>query len=244
MDPRDCVKKSGTNVHFRTPIAGNPKNGFVQTDFMFMKNLGVGKFFLTAPADSQYKGQDRNILVNSVAKALGYKLDQRRGIINRADEQVVETDPDKIAKLLLNPSATKDDLYSVETIIQALAKDPKKDEKLATARDHFAKAGVPFFETTELYTEVSFMARLRDRIVNQGMYALIESEQLMEADARIAHLEDLVFKKGTRGAKEALAIIQHAGEDTKSTTTVKWDGKPAIIWGRKATGEFVLTDNR
>jgi hypothetical protein len=34
----------------------------------------------------------------------------------------------------------------------------------------------------------------------------------------------------------------HAAEDTKKTTTVKWDGKPAIIWGRTPTGEFVLTD--
>lgn len=238
MDPRECVKKAGTNVHFRTPIAGNPNNGFVQTDFMFMKNLGVGKFFLTAPSDSQYKGQDRNVLVNSIAKVLGYKLDQRRGIINRADEQVVETDPDKIAKLLLGPSATKDNLYSVETIIQSLAKDPKKDEKLAAAREYFNKTGTPFFETTELYTEVSFMARLRDRIVNQGMRPLIESA----SSARIEHLEDLVFEKGSRGISEAIAIAQAVAADTAGTTSVKWDGKPAIIWGRKDNGEFVLTD--
>jgi len=242
MDPRECVKKAGTNVHFRTPIAGNPNKGFVQTDFMFMKNLGVGKFFLTAPADSEYKGQDRNVLVNSIAKALGYKLDQRRGIINRADEQVVETDPDKIAKLLLGPSATKDNLYSVETILQSLARDPKKDEKLAAAREYFNKTGTPFFETTELYTEVSFMARLRDRLVNQGMRPLIEQRLTEGADARIEHLEDLVFTKGSRGIADAIAIAQHVAADTAGTTSVKWDGKPAIIWGRKADGEFVLTD--
>jgi hypothetical protein len=243
FDPLKCVKKSGTNVHFRTPINGNPNQGYVQTDFMFMKNMGVGKFFLTAPANSEYKGQDRNILVNSVAKALGYKLDQRRGIIDRATEEVVETDPDKIAKLLLTPKATKDDLYSVETIVKALEKDPQKDAKLATARDHFAKAGVAFFETTELYTEVSFMARLRDRIVNQGMQPLVENAEVQGGQAKgIEHIEDLVFRKGTNGIKEALKVIDHLKDNTTSSTTVKWDGKPAIIFGRREDGKFVLTD--
>jgi hypothetical protein len=51
-----------------------------------------------------------------------------------------------------------------------------------------------------------------------------------------------VFEKGTRGIREALAIIEAAATNTAETTTVKWDGKPAIIWGRKPTGEFVLTD--
>jgi len=59
----------------------------------------------------------------------------------------------------------------------------------------------------------------------------------------IEHLEDLVFRKGSRGVDEALAIIQHAAEAPQKTTSVKWDGKPAVIFGRKPdTGEFVLTD--
>jgi hypothetical protein len=239
LDPREYVKKTGSGIHFRTPIAGNPNRGYVQTDFMFMKNMSVGKFFLTAPADSEYKGQDRNVVVNSIAKALGYKLSQREGILDRATSQVVETDPDKIAKLLLSKSSTKDDLYSVETILKALERDPKRDEKLADARSHFKNLGVPFFENVDTpYTEVSYMARLRDRIINQGMQPLVEGA----SHARIEHLEDLVFERGSRGIAEAIAIAQHAAQDTAGTTTVKWDGKPAIIWGRKESGEFVLTD--
>jgi hypothetical protein len=39
-----------------------------------------------------------------------------------------------------------------------------------------------------------------------------------------------------------LDIVKHASEQP-NTTTAKWDGKPAVIFGRKpATGEFVLTD--
>jgi hypothetical protein len=67
--------------------------------------------------------------------------------------------------------------------------------------------------------------------------------QLVEStEARIPHIEDLVFDKGSRGIADAIAIIQHAAENTAKTTTVKWDGKPAIIWGRKPDGTFVLTD--
>ena len=241
--PEDFVKTSGSGVHFRTPINGNPRNGYVQTDFMFMKNMGIGKFFLTAPADSEYKGQDRNVLVNSIAKALGYKLSQREGILDRATNQVVSADPDEIARLLLNKSATKADLYSVETIVKALEKDPKRDAKLADARTHFKNLGVPFFENVDTpYTEVNFLARLRDRIVNQGMVPLVEQRLTEGVGARIEHLEDLVFEKGSRGIAEAIAIAQAVAADTAGTTSVKWDGKPAIIWGRKATGEFVLTD--
>ena len=235
--PEDYVRKTGTAVHFKTPIVGNPANGYVQTDFMFLKNVPWSKFVLTAPANSEYKGVDRNVLMNSIAKSMGYKLNQIAGIADRATNQVVTDDPDKVAKLLLNKSATRDDLYSVETIIQALAMDPKRDVKLADAREHFANQGVPFFETRG-ESDTNFLARLRDRIVNQGMRPLVESAK----DVRIEHLEDLVFEKGSRGIKEALQIIADAAADTAKTTTVKWDGKPAIIFGRKPTGEFVLTD--
>ena len=35
QDPQQWVRKSGISVHFLTPIQGDAKNGFVQTDFMF-----------------------------------------------------------------------------------------------------------------------------------------------------------------------------------------------------------------
>lgn len=236
LKAQEYIKKGGGQIHFKTPITGNPNKGYVQTDFMFMKNLGVGKFFLAAPANSEYSGRDRHIMFNSIAKPLGYKIVPREGLVNRADNSVVETDPDKIAKILLGKSATKEDLYSVETMVQALQNDAQRDAKLADARAFFSKEGVPFFETRG-ESDTNFLARLRDRIVNQGMVQLVES-----TEARIPHIEDLVFDKGSRGIADAIAIIQHAAENTSKTTTVKWDGKPAIIWGRKPDGTFVLTD--
>ena len=246
--PEEWVRKSGISVHFKTPINGRPDQGFVQTDFMFMKDVPFSKFILSAPGDSQYRGVDRNVLINSIAKSMGYKLSQVAGLMTRTEpSELITNDPDQLAKILLNKTATADDLHSVETIIAALAKDPDRDAKLKDAREHFSREGIPFFEGAELkpvtgYTEINFLARLRDRIVNQGMQPIFERQTLTEAAARIEHLEDLVFEKGTRGIKEALAIIESAAENTAETTTVKWDGKPAIIWGRKPNGEFVLTD--
>jgi hypothetical protein len=242
LKPEDYVKRSGISVHFKTPINGRPAAGYVQTDFMFLTNVPFSKFALTAAADSKYGGSDRNVLINSIAKSMGYKLNQTSGIADRTTNEIITDDPDKIARLLLSNRATKEDLYSVETIVAALEQDPKRDAKLADARQHFANKGVPFMESDEPlykeYTEVDFLARLRDRIVNQGMQVIVEGAK----DARIEHLEDLVFEKGTRGIREAVDIMRHAAENTRATTTVKWDGKPAIIFGRKPDGTFVLTD--
>ena len=243
LKPEDYVKQTGAGVHFKTPIAGTPAKGYVQTDFMFLKNIPWSKFVLgPVPADSKYKGRERNILMNSMAKALGYKLNQLAGIADRATNEIITDDPDQVAKLLLNKSATRDNLASVESILAALEQDPARDQKLADFREHMKREGLPFMESESdpLYTDVSdvnFLARLRDRIVNQGMQVIVEA-----ASPRIEHLEDLVFEKGSRGIQEAIAIIEHAAENTAKTTTVKWDGKPAIIFGRNESGEFVLTD--
>lgn len=244
--PEDYVRKSGNAVHFLTPITGRPEAGYVQTDFMFSNNPTWSSFFMRSGANSAYKGVDRAVLLSSIAKVLGYKINTTDGVIDRNTNKIVTADPDKVAKLLLTRSATAEDLSTVETIVAALARDPKRDVKLADARAHFEKNNMPFpgevaeSQTEPLYQEVNdvyFLARLRDRIVNQGMVPLVEA-----ANPRIEHLEDLVFEQGSRGIKTALEIIAQSAENTGRSVTVKWDGKPAIVFGRKPTGEFVLTD--
>jgi len=248
--PEEWVKKTGTAVHFKTPVVGRPDQGYVQTDFMFLQNVPWSKFVLGAmPADSQYKGRERNVLMNSIAKSMGYKLNQIAGIADRATNQLISDDPDQVAKMLLNKQATRDNLASVESILDALARDPKRDQKLADFRAHMEREGLPFeqpvAENTALYTEVNFLARLRDRIVNRGMQPLVEATGPAPVGGRakgIEHIEDLVFRNGTRGIQSALSVIDHLQDNTKKSTTVKWDGKPALIFGRMPDGGFVLTD--
>ena len=246
--PQEWVKKSGTAVHFKTPINGNPAQGFVQTDFMLMNNVPWSKFVLGAmPADSKYKGRERNVLMNSLAKSMGYKLNQIAGIADRATNQLITDDPDRVAKLLLNRTATRQDLASVEHILQALSTDPQRDAKLADFKTHMEREGLPFMESVDAnpyieYNEVNFLARLRDRIVNQGMQKLIESEVQGGRAKGIEHLEDYVFRNGSAGIKKAMDIVKQTAENTGATTTVKWDGKPALVFGRDPDGTFVLTD--
>lgn len=55
------------------------------------------------------------------------------------------------------------------------------------------------------------------------------------------HVEDLVIVDGSQGAFEALADIQELAQGSNDVT-VKWDGSPAIFFGRNEQGQFVLTD--
>jgi hypothetical protein len=246
--PEDYVRKSGTAVHFLTPINGRPDLGYVQSDFMFLNNVPWSKFVLGAmPADSKYKGRERNVLMNSIAKSMGYKLNQIAGIQRRDDPKntLITDDPDKVAKLLLNRTATRQDLASVETILQALSTDSQRESKLADFKQHMEREGLPFLESAELYqpvTDVNFLARLRDRIVNQGMQIIVEAEVQGGRAKGIEHLEDYVFRNGSAGIKRAMDIVKHTSADTKGTTTVKWDGKPALVFGRDPEGTFILTD--
>jgi hypothetical protein len=144
----------------------------------------------------------------------------------------------------LGANATRDNLKNVESIYAALATDPKRDAKLADFREYLDREGLQE-PTSVAESDTHFLARLRDRIVNRGYVALVEAEQAgVGGRAKgIEHLEDLVFRRGTQGIRDALEIVKHATEAPKKTTTAKWDGKPAVIFGRKpATGEFVLTD--
>ena len=244
QDPQDWTRLTGEAVHFKTPIQGDPGRGFVQTDFMFMPDMQWGTFWLGGGTGSAYKGVFRNILMSSIAKALGLKA-SAKGIISRQTDRVVTMDPDQAAGILLSPNLNdRKNLATVESIYKSLAMDPDRDAKLADFRDHLAREGVKEPEMGVAESDVNFLARLRDRIVNRGYVALVEAEQAgVGGRAKgIEHLEDLVFRRGTQGIRDALAIVQHATEQPK-TTTAKWDGKPAVIFGRKPlNGEFVLTD--
>ena len=244
LDPREWVVKKG-EVHFKTPIAGDPNKGYVQTDFMFFPDLDWGTFYYGGADGSAYKGMHRNVLMSSMAKALGFKVGAN-GMFSRSTEELVKggLDASQVARVLLGPAFTKENLKNVESIYAALSNDPNKDAKLKDFREYLQREGLKEPQLSVSEDDVGFLGRLRDRIVNKGYVALVEAEEpgVGGRAKGIEHLEDLVFRRGTQGIQDALEIVQHATENPR-TTTAKWDGKPAVIWGRKpATGEFVLTD--
>ena len=65
---------------------------------------------------------------------------------------------------------------------------------------------------------------------------------LNEAEARIQHAEDVVFWEGSAGAVRALESLRKLEKGGHNDVTIKWDGSPAIIFGRNEDGKFILTD--
>jgi len=132
----------GRNVHVRMPL---PDGTFAQVDLMVIPDSSdVAPWHQHGPRgsydDPAFKGAQNFILMNSIGKALGLKFDAFGGkLLRRDNNEVVARSRDDVAKILLNPNATGDDLNSVKTILKALENDPQKDAKLAQAREDAAK---------------------------------------------------------------------------------------------------------
>jgi hypothetical protein len=244
FDPKEWIRKSGVSVHFKAPITGREDRGYIQTDFMFVQKPDFSKFLMRADPASEYKGVTRNVLMNSIAKAAGYKLSPNSGLASRLDNSFITDQPEQIAKYILNKGATEKDLFSVEAILGALQNDPDKDAKLADFRGYAEREGLQFESIKEGGSD--WLARLRDRIVNQGMEVVTDNRSpykpYLAEGARIEHPEDLVFDYGSKGIKQAIDGIKRSAEEPSKVNTIKWDGKPAIVFGRDDSGQFILTD--
>lgn len=68
------------------------------------------------------------------------------------------------------------------------------------------------------------------------------SAPVLAEAARIQHAEDIVFWEGSKGAQRALQSLMNLEKGGHKDVTVKWDGSPAVIFGRDEQGNFVFTD--
>jgi len=66
-------------------------------------------------------------------------------------------------------------------------------------------------------------------------------EIVTEDKGHLDHPEDLVFLGDLQGANRALDAIQKTVK-TPDTVTIKWDGYPALIFGRGVNGKFSIMD--
>jgi len=69
----------------------------------------------------------------------------------------------------------------------------------------------------------------------------LNKQPLTEA-ARIQHAEDIIFWEGSKGAVRAIESLKGLEQGGIQDVTIKWDGSPAVIFGRNENGEFVFTD--
>ena len=230
------IKRKHNTIYFRCPIAGRVKSGFVQVSFNFFEQPDLAKFLFQQEESTNYLCSTRNALIDSIAKSIGYAVIPDQGLVDAGTKQVITNDPDQIARLLMSPDSAAGDLGSVEKILEVLVDDPDKESKMSFFMDYAYENGIqvsyPINETST--GDVSFLARLRDRIVNRGMQVIVEN-------AHIEHPEDLVFEYGSKGLQRAIDAIESIVKNPENAT-IKWDGMPALIFGRNYSGEFVLTD--
>ena len=149
-NPRQWVAKSGTNVHFKTPINGNSANGFVQTDLMFGDPQWM-KFALKGSGDGTiYKGAHRMIMLASLAKAQGMKWSPTKGLVNRETNEVITNDPEEIARKLIGPTANRQDLDGVESINKAIKGRKDYNELIADFKKNIEAQGLPMPESRNI----------------------------------------------------------------------------------------------
>ena len=64
---------------------------------------------------------------------------------------------------------------------------------------------------------------------------------LQEAKGHLDHPEDLIFLDSEAGARRAVQSIEKTIQQP-NTVTIKWDGYPALIFGRGKDGKFSIMD--
>jgi len=140
------VKVMGRNVHVDVPYkAADGKTYYGQVDLMIISDAKrVADWHQHGPRgmydDPKFKGAHLFMLLSSVAKYLGLKVDAFAGTVMRRDDNTIVADNrDAAAKILLNPKAKAADLNSAATVMQALANDPDKEGKLAQAKQDVAR---------------------------------------------------------------------------------------------------------
>ena len=75
----------------------------------------------------------------------------------------------------------------------------------------------------------------------RGLVEKLEKINIVEAKGHLDHPEDLVFLEGGKGASRALSTILSVAKKPKQVT-IKWDGYPALIFGRNSSGKFSIMD--
>lgn len=92
------------------------------------------------------------------------------------------------------------------------------------------------------------MQNLYERIVTMNLaesLAILKNKidnlSINEDKGHLDHPEDLIFLQGSSGASRAVQATVATAQNPK-TVTIKWDGYPALIFGRDSAGKFSIMD--
>jgi hypothetical protein len=119
------VVQKGVNVFVRMPFGEKAH----QIDLECIHKVAkVSRYHQhKIPKGSPYKGVGKQLMIATLAKSKGYMYSAWEGLYARTPEnkkgELVADDWDDIAKVLIGPDATGDNLDSVEAIMQSLPQD-------------------------------------------------------------------------------------------------------------------------
>ena len=116
------VRQAGVNVFVRLPVGDE----FYQVDLETIPNVAkVSRYHQhKIPKGSVYKGVGKQLMLAQLAKSKGYMYSAWQGLFARTPEnkkgELVADEWDDIARVLLGPNATGDNIDSVEAIMASL----------------------------------------------------------------------------------------------------------------------------
>lgn len=119
------VRQAGVNVFVRLPVGDE----FYQVDLETIPNVAkVSRYHQhKIPKGSTYKGVGKQLMLSQLAKSKGYMYSAWQGLFARTPEnkkgELVADDWDDIARTLIGPNATGDNIDSVEAIMSSLPED-------------------------------------------------------------------------------------------------------------------------
>jgi hypothetical protein len=122
--------QAGTTVHTRIPLGQN----FYQVDIKIVPNAAqVAEYHRhDLPKGSPYKGVNKQMMMNSLASSQRMLWSPDEGLYardaNGKKANLLATDLNQIAKLLLGQTADKSDLGSVESILKAIPDEQRRAE--------------------------------------------------------------------------------------------------------------------
>ena len=207
------TKKTGVTVHILLPY----KEKYYQVDIKTVGNAEkVHKFHHHAiPQGSPYKGVHKQMMMNALASSQGMLWSPDEGLYARdamgKKSDFVSDDLDTIAKRLLGPHAKAADLGSVESIMNAIPDEARRNEIFQQASSGASWQAV----TPQPINEAAAPAVGR----------------------KYQHIEDLVFTNGSTGGLHAVERLRHM-TSKGGTIELKWDGSPVVYWGRDEEGKF------
>ena len=207
------TKKTGVTVHILLPYKGK----FYQVDIKAVGNAErVHKFHHhSIPQGSPYKGVHKQMMMNALASSQGMLWSPDEGLYARdamgKKSEFISDDLDEIAKRLIGPHANAKDLGSVESIMNAIPDETRRNEIFQSAS-----------------SGASWQA-VSPKQINEAAAPAV--------GRKYQHIEDLVFTNGSTGGLHAVERLRHM-TSKGGTIELKWDGSPVIYWGRDEDGKF------